>query len=450
MKKKLVFIVVGLVVVAGIVFALTGLKSKKNGAVKYRTETVSKGDIEALVVTSGTLNPVSLVEIGSQVSGEIDQIYVDFNSPVKKGQLLAELDQTILKSKIDQNQSNYMSALASLERAEVTLDNLQKKNERAKTLFEKNLISIEEKDAAEVAYLGSKTDVTAAKARAEQAKAQLESSKVDLTYATIKSPIDGVVINRLVNVGQTVQASYSAPKLFEIANDLAKMQVECAVDEADIGTVKEGQSVRFTVDAFPNENFKGIVKQVRYSPTTASNVVTYTTIVEVENPELKLRPGMTAAVSIITNEAKDVLRVSNAALRFTPTLTPEEMQKIMKETGERMEARRTQATAQAGPSPQGAAQAGGQTARRGGFGPGAAGMPSGTAVKQPTHVWVKDADGKLRIIPVKTGITDSTFTEIVRGDLNVGQEIIAGLATSANSAAAQGNRNRMMMMGGPR
>ncbi len=446
MKKKLVFIVIGLVIVAGVIFALTGLKSKKNGAVKYRMETVSKGDIEALVVTSGTLNPVSLVEVGSQVSGEIDQIYVDFNAQVKKGEVLAELDQTILKSKIDQAQSNYMSALASLERAEVTLDNLQKKNERAKTLFEKSLISIEEKDAAEVSYLGAKTDVTSAKARAEQAKAQLESSKVDLTYATIKSPIDGVVINRLVNVGQTVQASFSAPKLFEIANDLAKMQVECAVDEADIGTVKEGQSVRFTVDAFPDENFKGIVKQVRYSPTTASNVVTYTTIVEVENPELKLRPGMTAAVSIITNEARDVLRVSNAALRFTPTLTPEEMQKIMKETGERMEARRTQAAGQAGPSPQGAAQAGSPTARRGGAGPGAA----GTALKQPTHVWAKDADGKLRIIPIKAGITDSTYTEIVRGDLKVGQEIIAGLATSANSAAAQGNRNRMMMMGGPR
>ncbi|MHB8093992.1 MAG: efflux RND transporter periplasmic adaptor subunit [Candidatus Aminicenantales bacterium] len=446
MKKKLVFIIIGLVVVAGVIFALTGLKSKKNGAVKYRTETVSKGDIEALVVTSGTLNPVKLVEVGSQVSGEIAEIYVDFNSQVKKGQLLAVLDQTILKSKIDQNQSNYMSALASLERSEVTLDNLQKKNERAKTLFEKDLISIEEKDAAEVTYLGAKTDVTSAKARAEQAKAQLESSKVDLTYATIKSPIDGVVINRLVNVGQTVQASFSAPKLFEIANDLAKMQVDCAVDEADIGVVKEGQSVRFQVDAFPNENFKGIVKQVRYAATTASNVVTYMTIVEVENPELKLRPGMTATVSIIANEAKDVLRVSNAALRFTPTLTDEEMQKMGVEMKARMDARRVQRSGQPGASPQGAAQGEGQPVRRSVFGPGAA----GAAARQPTRVWAKNPDGKLLMIPVQAGITDGAFTQILRGDLKEGQEIIAGLASSVASTATQGNQNRMMMMGGPR
>jgi len=446
-KKKLVFIIVGLVVVAGVIFALTSLKSKKNGAVKYRMETVSKGNIEALVVTSGALNPVKLVEVGSQVSGEIDEIYVDFNSQVKKGEVLAELDQTILKSKIDQAQSNYMSALASLERAEVTLDNLQKKNERAKALFDKNLISIEEKDAAEVSYLGAKTDVTSAKARAEQAKAQLESSKVDLTYATIKSPIDGVVINRLVNVGQTVQASFSAPKLFEIANDLTKMQVECAVDEADIGTVKEGQAVRFSVDAFPNENFKGIVKQVRYAATTTSNVVTYTTIVEVENPELKLRPGMTATVSIITNSAKDVLRVSNAALRFTPSLTPEEMQKIGAEMKARADARRAQAGGQAAASAPGAAPDAAQASRRSSFGQG--GPAAGEGARQPTQVWAKDPDGKLRMIPVRTGITDGSFTEIVRGDLKEGQEIIAGLASGAAAAATQGNRNRMMMMGPP-
>ena len=322
MKKKVVLIVAVVVVVAAAALGLGALKGRKNGAVKYRTEALGKGDIEALVVTSGTLNPVRLVEVGSQVSGKIDKLYVDFNSQVKEGQILAELDQSLLRAKIDQNNANYLSAKASLEKSRVTLDNLQKKYERAKTLFGKNLISFEENEAAEASFLGAKTDVQSAEARLVQAKSQLDSSRVDLGYATIRSPIDGVVINRLINIGQTVAASFTAPKLFEIANDLSKMQVECAVDEADIGKVKEGQKVRFTVDSFPDETFNGTVNQVRYSPTTTSNVVTYTTIVDVDNLGLKLRPGMTATVSIITGEAKNVLRVPNGALRFTPTLPP--------------------------------------------------------------------------------------------------------------------------------
>lgn len=455
MKKKVVIGVIVLVVAAGVILGWTILKNKKNGAVKYRQEAVSKGDLEALVITSGTLNPVTVVEVGSQVSGKIDKLYVDFNSQVKQGQVVAELDQSILKSRVEQNQANYLSALASLEKSKVTLDNLQKKYERALSLFENNLISYEEKDAAEANYLGAKADLQSAKARVEQAKSQVESSKVDLGYAIIRSPIDGIVISRNINMGQTVQASYQAPKLFEIANDLSKMQVECSVDEADIGKVKEGQKVRFSVDAFPDDSFNGTVKQVRYSPTVTQNVVTYATIVDADNPGMKLRPGMTATVSIITGEAKGVLRVPNVALRFTPNLAPEEMAKIMKEAGEKMFAQRQ-------------AEGGGQRQEAGrpqqpqqpsqGAGPGGprmmnssqgGGMPGqgGMRTRRPSMVWHLDENGKLHVAFIRPGVTDNSYTEILRSDLKEGQEVIIGYESSGPTAAASSNPQRMMFIG---
>jgi HlyD family secretion protein len=453
MKKKVVLIAAAVVVVAAAALGIGALKGRRNGVVKYRTEALSKGDIEALVVTSGTLNPVRLVEVGSQVSGKIDKLYVDFNSQVKEGQVLAELDQSLLRAKIDQSNANYLSAKASLEKSRVTLDNLQKKYERAKTLFGKNLISFEENEAAEASYLGAKTDVQSAEARLVQAKSQLDSSRVDLGYATIRSPIDGIVINRLINIGQTVAASFQAPKLFEIANDLSKMQVECAVDEADIGKVKEGQEVRFSVDSFPDETFNGTVNQVRYSPTTTSNVVTYTTIVDVDNKGLKLRPGMTATVSIITGEATNVLRVPNGALRFTPALPAEELQKIMMAAGERMTAghRQEGAPAVAGGAPQaapaghaGAAEAGSRVMT---FGPGGA-PAQGTRTRQPSHVWYQDENGKLQVAFIKPGVADTAYTEVLRGDLKEGQMVIIGLTSSPSGTAVQGGPGMFMM--GPR
>jgi HlyD family secretion protein len=457
MKKKIVLVVLALAVV-GTVLGLTVFKGKKGEELKYRKEALSKGDIESVVVTSGTLNPVRLVEVGSQVSGRIDQLYVDFNSPVKAGQPLAELDQSILKAKIDQNNANYVSSVASRDRAKVTLDNLQKKNERAKSLFAKNLISFEENEAAEAAYLEAKTDLQSAEARVVQAKSQLDSSRVDLTYATIKSPIDGVVINRLINVGQTVAASFTAPKLFEIANDLAKMQVECDVDEADIGKVKESQKVRFTVDSFPDETFFGTVNQVRYSPTTTQNVVTYTTIVSVDNPGLKLRPGMTATVQIIAGEAKNVLRVPNSALRFTPNLPADEMQKIMKEAGEKLAARMqqqggspagAQGTAPGGrptasPAPQGGAGAAPMMM----FGQSGATQPTQGRMRQPSRVWIQDANGKFQVVFLRPGVSDNTYTEVLRSELKEGDQVIVGIGAATLAQAAQAGVR--MMMGPPR
>ncbi len=458
MKKKVLWIIIALVVVTGAILGLTVFRDGKNGKVEYRTEAVSRGDIEALVVTSGTLNPIETVDIGAQVSGKIVSLYADFNSQVTKGQVVAELDQEPLQLRILQNEASYKSRVAGLERSNVMLDTAAKNLERAKSLFAKDLISIEEMDAAEANYLNAKSDVTSAEASLAQAKSTLDLSKVDLAYAVIKSPVDGVVITRKVNIGQTLQSSYQAPVLFQVATDLTKMKVECSVDESDIGKVKEGQKVRFTVEAYPNENFNGVVQQVRFSPETVQNVVTYTTIVNVENPEKKLLPGMTATVSIIVGEAKNVLRVANAALRFTPNLTPAELEKLMQEMRDKLMAQRQGQGGQpgaAGPggtAPAGAAarpqgQGGAMMFQRQGGGEGQAGR----ARQQAPRIWIKGENGKLLPVMVRTGVSDTSYTEIVRAigaELKEGDVLVTGTLT-ASSGTSNRNMNQMMFMGGP-
>jgi HlyD family secretion protein len=461
MKKKIIWIIVVLVIVAGAILGLTVFRNGKNGEIKYKTETLARGDVEALVVTSGTLNPIEIVDVGAQVSGKIEKLYADFNSPVTKGQIVAELDQEPLKMKIDQNEANYKSRMASLERSKVSLSQAEKGYERAKALFAKALLSIEEIEASEAAYLGAKSDLISAEASLAQAKSTLDLSKVDLAYAVIRAPVDGVIITRKVNVGQTLQSNYAAPVLFQVATDLTKMKVECSVDESDIGKVKEGQKVRFTVEAYQNETFNGIVQQVRFSPETVQNVVTYTTIVNVENPEKKLLPGMTATVSIIVGEAKGVLRVSNAALRFTPNLSPEELAKMAQEMRDRMMAQRQAQGGQPGAATPGAATAGagaqpaGQggptmVSRQGGM-PGGAEGQAGRVRQQAPRVWLLDKDGKLKMSFLRTGVSDTSYSEILRGELKEGDVVITGTETPANRAAAnQPQMNQMMFMGGGR
>ena len=464
MKKKVIWIIVALVIVTGAILGLTVFRNGKNGEVKYKTETIGLGDVEALVVTSGTLNPIEIVDVGAQVSGKIEKLYVDFNSPVTKGQIVAELDQKPLKMKIDQNEANFKSRMAALERSKVSLSQALKGFERAKSLFAKELISIEEMDTAEAGYLGAKSDVISAEASLSQAKSTLDLSKVDLTYSVIRAPVDGVVIVRKVNVGQTLQSSYAAPLLFQVATDMTKMKVECSVDESDIGKVKEGQKVRFTVEAYPNESFNGVVQQVRFSPETVQNVVTYTTIVNVENPEKKLLPGMTATVSIIVGEAKGVLRVSNAALRFTPNLSPEELAKMAQEMRDRMMAQRQAQGGQPGAGAPGAATPGAATAGTGGRPEGQAGQmmgqrqggmqggaegQAGRARPQAPRVWIMDKDGKLKMSFLRTGVSDTSYSEILRSELKEGDLVITGTETPANRAANQPQMNQMMFMGGP-
>jgi HlyD family secretion protein len=461
MKKKIIWIIVVLVIVAGAILGLTVFRKGKNGEIKYKTETLARGDVEALVVTSGTLNPIEIVDVGAQVSGKIEKLYVDFNAPVTKGQIVAELDQEPLKMRIDQNEANFKSRNASLERAKVTLAQAEKSFERAKSLFAKELISIEEMDAAEATYLGAKSDLISAEATLSQAKSTLDLSKVDLSYAVIRAPVDGIVIVRKVNVGQTLQSSYTAPLLFQVATDLTKMKVECSVDESDIGKVKEGQKVRFTVEAYPNDTFNGVVQQVRFSPETVQNVVTYTTIVNVENPEKKLLPGMTATVSIIVGEAKNVLRVSNAALRFTPTLSPEELAKMAQEMRDRMMAQRSAQGGQPGAAaagqggqarPAGAGQGGPTMAfRQGGNPDGGEGQAGGRPRPQAPRVWTMDKAGKLSMVFIRTGVSDTSYSEILRSELKEGDVVITGTETPATRAAAnQPQMNQMMFMGGGR
>ena len=454
MKKKWIILGIIILVVVGAFVGYGMIKKGKNNTPKYRFDIVSRGDIEATVVTSGTVNPVTVVDVGSQVSGRVAKIYVDFNSPVKAGQIVAELEQDSFIARLKQDEANYRSAVASLDRAKLALEIAEKKYKRALSLFEKNLISFEEKEAAEANYLNAKSEVLAAEARLEQAKSQLETSRINLAYTIIRSPVDGVVITRNVNVGQTVAASLQAPVLFKIATDLSKMQVQCSVDEADIGKVKEGQPVRFTVDSYPGEVFHGVVRQVRYSPETVQNVVTYTTIVDVDNPDLKLLPGMTANVTITVGEAKGVLRVPNAALRFSPEISQEEMERILKEAREKMMAQ-FQAMRQGGgegqqprlpfqPGEKRAFGQGGPMAQEGQL-PSGERRP-GAGRQQMARVWTVDEKGKLWPIFVRTGISDNSYTEIRWGDLKEGQKIIVGYAYPTSASQ---RRTQPMGPGGP-
>jgi HlyD family secretion protein len=474
MKKKTIFGLIAILAVALVVFFVF-IKKGKADQPKYRTEALAKGDVEALVTTSGTINPVDIVEVGSQVSGKILKLYADFNSQVKAGQLMAELDQDIQKAKVDSNQANYQSSLASLEQAKVTLENAKKNQDRTQDLFQRNLLSSVEKETADANFVNARVGVQTADARVSQAKSTLDQSKVDLSYCTIRSPINGTVIDRPVNVGQTVAASMSAPVLFKVASDLTKMKVQCAVDEADIGKVKEGQKVRFTVDAFQGETFTGTILQVRFAAVTTQNVVTYTTIVDAPNPEIKLRPGMTATVNIITGEARGTLRIPNAAMRFTPTLPQAELQKLLatlrpqgQRGGQPGEAAQP---GQVGQKPDGA-QATAQTGQRQGGQRGNFDMSTltpeqiqrfqqlraqGGARRQGGTVWVLGELGQIKPYTVRTGITDNTYSEITRSELKEGMKIILGLeaakgATTAAATNQQGQRGQqgpggMMFMG---
>lgn len=302
-KKKLIYIIVAVIVVVGAIVWFTKGSSGKFKAT-YTTATVSKGNISNSVTATGTVEPVTKVEVGTQVSGIIDKLYADYNSVVKKGQLVAEMDRVTLTSELNSQKAAYDGNKAEYEYQ-------QKNYARSKTLHEKNLIS--DTDYEQAIYNYEK-----AKSAFDSSKAALEKAQRNLSYATITSPIDGIVINRAVEEGQTVAAGFETPTLFTIAADLTQMQVVANVDEADIGGVEEGQHVSFTVDAYPNDTFEGKVTQVRLEATTESNVVTYEVVISAYNPDLKLKPGLTANVTIFTLEKSNVLCVPSKALRFVP------------------------------------------------------------------------------------------------------------------------------------
>ncbi|MBQ3819023.1 efflux RND transporter periplasmic adaptor subunit [bacterium] len=312
-KKRYVISAIAITAIA--FFIVLTVNSKQ---VKYQTKDIERCTITQYVEASGTINPVNTVSVGSTVSGLIEAIYVDYNSEVKKGQLLAQIDPRNFEAQVQQNLAQINNATANLVKLQAIADFDEKQYQRYKNLYEKNFVAKSELDSKYSTYKSDLAQISAARAQINQYQATLKTAQTNLGYTKIVAPVDGTVISRKVDLGQPVAASFQAPELFTIAQDLTKMQIEVSVSEADIGNVKEGQEVTYTLDGYPDSVFEGKVTQVRLSPTTVSNVVTYTVIVDVDNEDLKLKPGMSANVSIITNKSENVLCAPNLALKFTP------------------------------------------------------------------------------------------------------------------------------------
>ena len=408
-------LIAGAVIVAGIWF----FKRGKSDAVQYQATAVDRGEVIQTVTATGTLNPVVNVTVGSQVSGRISKLYVDFNSPVKQGETLAEIDPSTYQATVEQVTADLSNSRANLELQQVQY-------QRASELITNKLISGSDYDIALAA-------LHQAEATVKIKQAALNNAMVNLNYCKIVSPVDGVVISRAVELGQTVASSFNTPTIFQIANDLTKMQIDSNVAEADVGGVEEKQDVTFLVDAYPYRTFRGVVTQVRNSPTTINNVVTYDCVIGVNNPDSKLKPGMTANVSIIIAQRDDALKIPNGALRF----------RLPKTDGAEA---RTNSTAAATPATTNAQVAVAPTA--GGDRPRGEGRRGGkrdAGGKQNTHtvyVLKTDADGSnptLTPVPIKTGITDGIDTEVLEG-LNEGDQVVTGMVSnSAQTSAATAN-----------
>lgn len=383
-KKSIIAALILAAVAGGYFF----YRSAKTQEIQYVTTSVSRGDLRSSISATGTLSAVETVDVGTQISGKIKSIHIDYNSVVKAGQLIAEIDSATQEADVQQARASQLSARASLENARATLIRAQKDYARTKELADKDLVSRADLDADEASLNVAKAQVAAAEAQVAQATASLSKAEINLGYTKIYSPVNGVVVAKNVDEGQTVAASYQTPSIAEIARNLAEMQVEVAVDEADIGGVFEGQTAKFTVDAHPKESFTGVVTQVRLAPNTADNVVSYTVIVKVANDDKLLMPGMTANVALIIEEREDVLMVPNSAFRFRPS--------------------------------NGAGQQMG-----GGMGPGGGGSRNIAAVEAPA-VYLMGKDKKPVKTEVERGITNGQFYEIVSG-LNEGDKVITGI-----------------------
>src|SRR5262245_37225204 len=318
MKKRVALVLVGLAVITVTVTSYYRANHASGGP-QLVTAVVSRGNIAETVQATGTLEAVTTVQVGTQVSGTIKELRADYNSKVKKGQVIAELDPSLFQTQVEQARSTLLKAQADADRTKVELDDATTKARRAQELYDQKLIARNDLETAQATAAQAEAALKSAQAMVTQARAALNQNEVNLGHTIITAPIDGIVISRSVDVGQTVAASMSAPTLFVIAQDLAHMQVSASVDESDIGKIANGQEVSFRVDAYPTQTFRGTVSQVRLEPKTDQNVVSYTTMIDVPNPEMKLKPGMTANVTIQTAMNENVLRVPNGSLRFAPT-----------------------------------------------------------------------------------------------------------------------------------
>jgi len=398
--KQSVFLLIVLALLAGGYYFYQNSKQVKPENL-YKFGTVAQGDIEQAVSANGTINPVTLVSVGTQVSGRVSKLYVDFNDKVEKGQILLELDEALFTAQIAQTQGTVRNAEASVE--------LAKANEaRIRTLFEQEYVSKQELDQSVQA-------LKSAKAVLESARAQLQRDRTNLSYSIIRSPVSGIVIDRQIDVGQTVAASFQTPTLIKIAQDLSKMQIDTSFAEADIGNIKVGQVAKFSVDAYPNLNFEGVVKQIRLNPVTTSNVVSYNVVISVDNPQQILLPGMTAYVGIVFAKHNNVMLVPNAALRYKHKLD---------NGGDGSKAKANDSGVNHTPG-KGGRKKSAETAEAGGFGRG------------KVYVLV---DSGLQVREVKVGITDGKLTEIVSDALKSGDQVITGNAQADGQASGNAMR----------
>ena len=418
-KKYLITIVILFVLILAGGFLFSGWIGQNGSNQKFRTVKVERGEISSIVTATGTINPVVTVLVGSQVSGTIKALYADFNSRVKEGEVIAQIDPAIFEAQVEQAKANVATALANLSNAQANLQNIQANLVKAEVavsdakrtldrnmqLMKMNAVAQASLDTTQANYDSAVAQREATKAQLEVAKSQIESAKAqvdhskaalklaetNLRYTTIRSPVNGTVISRNVDVGQTVAASLQAPTLFTIAKDLTQMQVDTNFSEADIGRIEKEQEATFNVDAYPERTFRGRVSEIRNAPLTVQNVVTYDVVIQVNNKDLKLKPGMTANVSIVVAHREGILKIPNAALRFRPEFaktegTGEKRRETSQSTGQRLVKREEEG--------------------------------------KPGRVWVLSPEGKPVPMSIALGITNGTFSEILAGDLKEGKELI--------------------------
>jgi HlyD family secretion protein len=455
-----------------VLFAAFGMNRKEKA--QYFTAAADRGDIRQVVEATGTINAVTTVQVGSQVSGTIWKLFADFNSHVKKNQLIAQIEPSLFegavlqaRADLENAKASLASAKANLEKAKATAAQTKADYDRTVGLAKEGVLSQQQLDlakanweSADAQVSADQAGVTQASAQVQQRQAALSVAETNLQHTYIYSPIDGTVTNRAIDIGQTVAASFQAPVLFTIAQDLTKMQVYAKTDESDIGQIRQGQKVTFRVDAFPRDTFAGTVTQVRMNPTTVQNVVTYDTVIDFDNPDLKLFPGMTAYITIPVATAQGVLRVPNGALRFKPDLPQNEIRALLEKSGIGMGGGRQAAAGQAPPqgvsSDQSApaagqdGQAAGQRLRmgQGGEQPGGGSRGNrsadtangGGAPLDRAVIWKLTADKQLAPVQIKTGITDHTVTEVaevLQGSLNDGDQLVTGSASKSSASATR-------------
>ena len=378
--------------IAGYVF----FNGERKTPVRYRPVPVERGTIVSLVTATGTINPITTIQVGSQVSGMIESLHADFNSKVTANQVVARIDPFPYQARRDQAVASLANAKAAFDKARNDLAQRRRELDRAKSLIGQQFISQNEVDVALTASEGAVAQLKVTEAAVKQAEAMLQAAELDLKYTVIRSPVDGVVISRLVEVGQRIAASFTIPMLFLIAENVTKMQVDTNVSEADIGGIADGKAASFTVDAYPGEQFQGRVRQVRNAPINIQNVVTYDVVVEFDNPAFRLKPGMTANVSIVVAKKEDILKVPNSALRFTPPKTVRDEQAL------------------------------GRPAK----GEGGGRISGGGAAEPGTRqlaVWKQEADEALERVPVEMGISDGAYAEISSASINEGDQVIIGI-----------------------